>query len=249
MKRRFICIIRKEGMRMKRRRRSLLIISGNSPKSMQDAPVFDPDVIIFDLAERVIAQEKDSARNLVKEALKFLDYSKVEVMVRINPLDTDVGQKDLNLIARVKPGALIIPKANPESLKHVDHILSAIENEKGFTQGAIELVLDLDTAYGIENLNILLKDSPRVTGVWLNAEGLMNEFGTKRSKDGDELLYVRGRVGIACRAVGIDAIDTSFNDGNDIEGLEKDALTAKGMGFTGKIALDGRQVEPLNAIF
>lgn len=226
-----------------------MIISGNSPKSMQDAPVFDPDVVLFDLDSRVVPQEKDSARNLVREALSFLDYSKVEVMVRVNPLDTEDGLKDIELIARVKPGALIIPKANPEVINQVENILEKIEKEEGFSEGAIELVPVLDTAVGIENINSLIGASSRVTGVWLDADGLMAEFGSQRTKEGDELLYVRGRVGIACRAAGIDAIDTLFTDGNDKEGLEKDALTAKRLGFTGKIALDGRQIDTLNALF
>ncbi|HHY25366.1 MAG TPA: citryl-CoA lyase [Desulfitobacterium dehalogenans] len=232
-----------------KRRRSLLIISGNSPKSMQDAPVFDPDVVLFDLEERVLPQEKDSARHLVREALSFLDYSKVEVMVRINPLDTEEGQKDMESIPRVKPGALVIPKANSEVIRQVDSILAAIESEEGFPKGGIELIPVLETALGIETMNDLIKISPRVTGVWLNAEGLMAEFGSKRTKEGDELLYVRGRVGIACRAAGIHAIDTCFMDGNDHEGLEKDAFTAKRLGFTGKLALDGRQIDTLNTIF
>lgn len=234
---------------MIKRRRSLLILSGNSPKSMQDAPVFDPDVVLFDLEERVVPQEKDSARHLVKEALSFLDYSKTEVMVRINALDTEDGQKDMDSIPRVKPGALVIPKANHEVIKQVDSILTTIENEEGFPQGGIELIPVLETALGIETINTLIETSPRVTGVWLNAEGLMDEFGSRRTKEGDELRYVRGRVGIACRAAGIHAIDTCFADSNDNEGLEKDALTAKRMGFTGKLALDGRQIDTLNAIF
>ena len=51
-----------------KRRRSLLIISGNNPRELQDAPVFEPDGVIIDLDKRVDPQEKDSARNLVKEA-------------------------------------------------------------------------------------------------------------------------------------------------------------------------------------
>lgn len=232
-----------------KRRRSLLIISGNNPKSMQDAPVFDPDVVIFDLEERVVPQEKDSARNLVKEALSFLDYSKVEVMVRVNPVDTEEGKKDIALLARLKPGALIIPKADPEVIKEISELLIKIEKKEGFPEGAIELVPVVETAFGIENIHSLIGASSRVTGVWLNADGLMSEFGTKRTKSGEELFYVRGRVGIACRAAGINAIDTSFTDGNDNEGLKEDTLTAKRLGFTGKVALDGRQIDTLNDIF
>ncbi len=234
---------------MTRRRRSLLIISGNNPKNMQDAPVFDPDGVIFDLEKGVEDQEKDSARNLVKEALDFLDYSKVEVLVRVNPVDTDEGKRDIDHISRVKPGALIIPKATPTAISQVEKTLVKIEKEEGFPAGAIEIIPVVETAFGIENISNLISASSRITGIWFDGEGLMAEFGSERSKEGEELLYIRGRIGIACRAAGIHAIDTLFTDGNDKEGLEKDALTAKRLGFTGKLALDGRQVDTLNAIF
>jgi len=234
---------------MKRPRRSLLIISGNSPKSIQDAPVFNPDAVVFDLVDRVATQDKDSARYLVKEALNFLDYSKVEVMVRINPLDTEFGAKDLDLIARVKPNALIIPKATPEALREIDARLTQIEKEEGFAEGEITLIPALETAFGIEYVNNIITCSPRISAVWFNAEGLLNEFGSKRTKEGKELLYARSRIGIACRAAGIEVIDTLFLDGNDYEGLEKDALHARSLGFTGKAALDGRQIDTIHTVF
>lgn len=234
---------------MKRRRRSLLFISGNSPKSIQDAPVFNPDAVVFDLVDRVSTQDKDSARYLVKEALNFLDYSKVEVVVRINPLDTEFGAKDLDLISRVKPNALILSKATPEGLLEVDATLTKIEKEEGYQEGAIQLIPTIETAFGIEYIHKIITCSSRISAVWFNAEGLLSEFGSKRTKDGEELLYARSRMGIACRAEGIEVIDTLFLDGNDYEGLEKDAMVAKRLGFTGKAALDGRQIDTIHAIF
>lgn len=234
---------------MTRRRRSLLFISGNSPKAIQDAPVFNPDAVVFDLTDRVAGEEKDSARNLVKESLHFLDYSKVEVMVKVNSLDTEFGAQDIDVIARVKPSALLISKATPEVLSAVEEKLSQIEKEEGFEQGAIELIPVVENPAGVEAIQKLVSASQRVKTVWFNAEGLLGEFGSKRSKEGEELLYVRSRVASACRAEGIQVIDTLFMDGNDYEGLEKDSLRAKSLGFTGKAAIDGRQIGIINSIF
>ncbi|NMA69229.1 MAG: citryl-CoA lyase [Desulfitobacterium sp.] len=232
-----------------KRRRSLLIISGNNPRELQDAPVFEPDGVIIDLDKRVDPQEKDSARNLVKEALGFLDYSNVEVLVVVNPADTEDGKKDIELIARAKPGAFIIPKASPTILKEVGEVLTKIEKEEGFSEGEIDIIPVVRRAIEIERVNELIGVSSRVTGIWFDGDGLMEEFGTERSKIGDELLYPRGRIAIACRAAGINAIDTIFTDGDDLEGLNKDALNAKRFGYTGKLAIDGRQVDTLNEIF
>jgi citrate lyase subunit beta/citryl-CoA lyase len=234
---------------MTRQRRSLLFISGNSPKAIQDAPVFNSDAVVFDLVDRVAEENKDCARYLVKESLHFLDYSKVEVMVQINSLDTEFGAKDIDLIARVKPNALLIPKATPEVLLEIEQKLTQIEKEEGFEQGTIELIPVLENAAGVEAIQSIVTSSPRVTAVWFNAEGLLAEFGSKRTKEGEELLYVRSRVASVCRAKGIKVIDTFFMDGNDYEGLEKDSLSAKSLGFTGKAAIDGRQIGIINSIF
>jgi citrate lyase subunit beta / citryl-CoA lyase len=234
---------------MKRRRKSLLFISGNNPKSIQDAPVFNPDAVVFDLMDRVLDPDKDCARYLVKEALNFLDYSKVEVMVRINPIDTEAGIKDVEIIARVKPNAFIIPKATPEALLEMDAKLTQIEKEEGFPQGSIELIPVLETAFAIEYVHKVITSSPRISTAWFNAEGLLAEFNSKRTKQGDELLYARSRIAMACRAEGIEVIDTLFPDGNDYEGLENDALWAKRLGLTGKAASDGRQIDTIHSIF
>ena len=74
--------------------------------------ILGADSIILDLEDAVSLTEKDSARILVRDAIKNMDYSEVEVVVRVNPLDTEFGAIDVDVIARVKPDALLIPKAD-----------------------------------------------------------------------------------------------------------------------------------------
>ena len=83
----------------------MLFMPGNNPGMLQNAGIFGADSIILDLEDAVSLTEKDSARILVREAIKNVDYNNVEVVVRINPFTTEFAQQDIDVIARVKPDA------------------------------------------------------------------------------------------------------------------------------------------------
>ena len=67
-------------------RRSMLFIPGNSPNLLMNADVLGSDAIILDLEDAVAPTEKDSARVLVRNAIKYMGFGKCEVIVRINAI-------------------------------------------------------------------------------------------------------------------------------------------------------------------
>ncbi|WP_138204862.1 HpcH/HpaI aldolase/citrate lyase family protein [Haloimpatiens lingqiaonensis] len=234
---------------MKRLRRTMLFMPGNNPGMLQNAGILGSDSIILDLEDAVSITEKDGARILVREAIKNVDYSNVEVVVRVNPLDTEFGPKDIDTIARVKPDVIMVPKATEEQIKEVDNMISKIEKEEGFEEGSIKLFALIETAFGLETVYDVIKASKRIEGVLLGGEDLTSDFGVKRTKQGDEILYARNKVATACRAMRVDAIDTPFTDTNDYEGLRLDTMKAKGLGMTGKSSINPRQIDTIHSVF
>lgn len=230
-------------------KRSMLLISGNSPKRLQDASVFNPDLLVLDLADGVPNEEKDSARLLVKEAISFLDYENVEIAVRINTLESGFGTKDIEVISKVKSAALVIPQANAEKLQEIEKLIDQVEKDANLEQGKIQIIPTIDSIKAVENVSAIIESSSRVAGVFFNADGLAKELGITRTKEGEEILYARSKVALACRIAGLDSFDTSYNDGNDSEGLEKDSNKARNLGFSGKAAIDGRQIDIINSVF
>jgi len=87
---------------MKQLRRTMLYVPGNNPGMINDAGIYSADCIMFDLEDSVSIAEKDSARFLVYEALKTLDLSGKEYLVRINDLESGLGIEDLEAIAHPK---------------------------------------------------------------------------------------------------------------------------------------------------
>ncbi|MFL0266514.1 HpcH/HpaI aldolase/citrate lyase family protein [Candidatus Clostridium radicumherbarum] len=234
---------------MKKLRRTMLFMPGNNPGMLQNAAILGADSIILDLEDAVSIPEKDSARILVREAIKNVDYSKVEVVVRVNPLDNEFGAVDIDTIARVKPETIMVPKADEEEIKLVHEMLNKIEMEEGFEEGSIKLIPLVETAFGLENVYNIIKASKRVTAILLGGEDLTADLGIKRTKEGEEIFYARNKVATACKALKVDAIDTPFTDTNDYEGLEKDTAKAKSLGMTGKASINPRQIDTIHAVF
>lgn len=234
---------------MKKLRRTMLFMPGNNPGMLLNAPILGADSVILDLEDAVSLTEKDSARILVREAIKNLDYSNVELTVRVNPLDTEFGPKDIDTITRVKPDTLMVPKADPKEIKLADEMISKIEKEEGFEEGSIKIIPLIETAYGLENIYDVIKSSKRIVAVLLGGEDLTSDLGIKRTKEGEEIFYARNRVATACRASRIDAVDTPFTDTNDYEGLRKDTSKAKSIGMTGKAAINPRQIDTIHLVF
>ena len=234
---------------MKKLRRTMLFMPGNNPGMLQNAGILGADSIILDLEDAVSLTEKDSARILVREAIKNVDYSEVEVTVRINPLTTEFAHEDIDVIARVKPDALMVPKATEEELIEVHSILDKIEEEEGFEKGSIKLIPLVESAYGVENVYNIIKASNRVAAILLGGEDLTSDLGIKRTKEGDEIFYARNKVAVACKAMKVDSIDTPFTDTNDYEGLEKDTRKAKSLGMTGKASINPRQIDIIHSVY
>ena len=85
--------------------------------------------------------------------------------------------------------------------------------------------------------------------LFLGAEDLSADLRARRTKEGREIAYSRGRILHAARAAGVDAYDTPFTDVNDDEGMEADAALARDLGFTGKAAISPRHIEAINRAF
>ena len=234
---------------MNRLRRTMLFIPGNNPGMLQNAGILGADSIILDLEDAVSITEKDSARILVKNALRSVDFYGCEVLVRINPLSTGFGVEDVEIIAREKPDAILVPKATEEDIQIIDEMLGRIEVEESLESGVIKIVALIETAYGVENIHSILGKSSRIIGVLLGGEDLTADLGIKRTKEGDEIRYARSKVATACRANKIVSIDTPFSDVNDMEGLREDVLLAKSIGMTGKAAINPRQVDIIHDVF
>lgn len=231
--------------------RSLLFLPGNDPNMLANGDALGADGVIFDLEDAVAPDQKDAARILVRHVLGFLDYSRVAVIVRINPVGSDgCWQKDLDEIVPLKPDMIMPTKVGgPEDIKTVSGYIGIIEEKHGIGKGSVGLLPLIETAKGVENAGAIAASDGRISAIFLGAEDLTADMRCKRTAGGGEILYARSRIVTAARAAGVEPIDTPFTDINDDEGIKTDALLAKSLGFSGKAAISPRHVGIINSVF
>ncbi len=228
-------------------RRSLLFMPGNNPAMLQNSDIFDTDAVIYDLEDAVSTTEKDSARILVSEFLMAKSNFPMEVIIRINGLDTYFYMDDLLSVVSDKIDTIMLPKASVKSIVFLDEILTKLEKDRNLKKH-INIIPIIELASSVLEIEQIVKQN-RVNGVLLGAEDLTSDLDVQRTKQGDEILYSRMRLAVACAAYKIDSIDTPFTDTADEIGLVEDCKKALGLGFTSKSAIHPSQVNFINDIF
>ena len=231
-------------------RRSMLFIPGNTPNLLINGNCLGADAVIFDLEDAVSPAEKDSARILVRNTMKYLDFRGIEIIVRINSSDTDYWKKDLDGIMQYRPDLIMLPKsATADDILTVSSYMSETEKKYALADNTVKLMPLIETAMGVENAYSVASACERVAAIFLGAEDLTADLRCRRTKEGKEIEYARSRLVSAARAAGVDVYDTPFTDVNDDEGIYLDAEHARSLGFTGKASISPRHVHVINEVF
>ena len=231
-------------------RRSMLFLPGNNPNMLINGNCLGADAIIFDLEDAVAPAEKDAARILVRNTMRYLDFRGCETIVRINSIDTPYWQLDLDTVLPCQPNLILLPKTGSAAdVLAADAYMTALEEKLGLAPNTVGLMPLIETAMGVENAFSIASATKRVKALFLGAEDLTADLQCKRTKEGREIEYARTRLVVAARAAGVDVYDTPFTDVNDDEGIWTDARLAKALGFTGKASISPRHVEVINSVF
>jgi len=234
---------------MERLRRTMMFVPGNNPAMMQDAFIYGPDSIMLDLEDSVTMAEKDAARLLVHNALKTIDYGTTEMVVRINPLSTPYGRKDVEAVVKAGVDVIRMPKTETaEEVKELEREIEKVETELGCV-GRTQIMAAIESALGIVNAYEIATASKRMMGIALGAEDYSANLKTQRTPGGAELLLARETIVVAARAAGIDALDTVYSNLNDMETFRREVELIKTLGFDGKSIINPRQIEVVNEVF
>ena len=227
----------------------MMFIPGNNPSMMQDAYIYHPDSIMLDLEDSVTVAEKDAARLLVYQALKTVDYGTIERVVRINPLSTPYGKKDIEAVVKGGVDVIRMPKTETaDEVREVEAEIERVEKELG-CEGRTLIMAAIESALGIVNAYNIATASKRMMGIALGAEDYSANLKTQRTKEGTELQLARETIVVAARAAGIDALDTVFSNLNDMDAFRAEVELIKRMGFDGKSIINPRQIEIVNEVF
>ena len=231
-------------------KRTSLYASGATPINMIQAAFYNEDCIVYDMEDSVPLAEKDSARLLIYNTVRYHRPANKYVMIRVNGIYSEYIDEDLEAAVRARPDAIRIPKVEyKEEAVRICQRISEIEKEAGLEVGKIEVWCNIESYLGMINAYEIATADPRIVALALGAEDFTASMKSTRTKAGLEIFYARNAILTACRQAGIEAIDAVFSDINDPEGLKEDTTLTRNLGFDGKTCVHPRQIDIVNSFF
>ncbi len=244
-----------ENAEMSRLRRSMHFVPGANEKMLNKSLASNADSLVLDLEDAVTPDRKDEARDTVASWLGSVDFGRQEKTVRMNPLDTPWGLKDIEVTMQHPPHAYLVPKVSTlDELHQIDAEISRWEKHYSHPAGDVGMILvSTETPLGALNLPTFTQ-CKRVTALSWGAEDLSSSLGATRNRDLDGnyldvFKHCRNMTLLCAVAGGVQPIDTVFVDFNDPDGLARECREAAWMGFTGKITIHPNQIDTVNAAF
>ncbi len=228
-------------------RRSRLYVPGSEPKYFINAALHGPDAVILDLEDSVHPSEKDTARLLVRNALRAVDFLECERMVRINQLP--LGLEDLNEIVPESPDLILIPKVETANqVLDVKKRIDEVKRDYGISR-PIWLMPILESSLGIENAFSVATASEQTVAITIGLEDYTADLGVVKTPTGGESLYARQRVVNAAHAASVQAIDSVFGDVGDLDGLRTWGNNSRALGFEGMGCVHPVQIPVIHEAF
>lgn len=226
---------------------SRLYLPGNTPGLMINAGVHKPDGLILDLEDAVAPAKKDEARFLVRNALRNLNFYGAERMIRIN--QGERGLKDLEFVIPHNVNLILIPKCEEANqVKEVDKKVQELKKQFNIKIPVWYMPI-IESAKGVLNAYSIATASENICSMAIGLEDYTADLGTKRTNEATESFFARNMVVNACRAAGIQPIDSVFSDISDMEALKQNVLKSKALGFDGMGCIHPRQIRVIQEYF
>jgi citrate lyase subunit beta / citryl-CoA lyase len=226
-----------------RNRFSRLYLPGNTPSLMINAGIHKPDGIILDLEDAVAPDKKYEARFVVRNALRNIDFYGAERMVRINQVPA--GIDDLDFLVPHNVNLLLIPKCeSADQIRLVNEKIKQLKTSHNIS-GNIWLMPIIESALGVLKA-LEIAQSDNVVAMAIGLEDYTADLGTRRTQEGTESFFARSMVVNACKASGIQAIDSVFSDIADMEALKETVIRSKALGFDGMGCIHPRQIRVIH---
>ena len=225
-------------------RRSFIFSPGLRPEMFPKALTSGADIVCVELEDGIAPRDKDEARRnaMALFAVPQADDG-VERIVRINCLRDAFGLADVQALlgTNTPPPAVMLPKVRtPDEIVWLDDLLT----ERGH---ATRLHVIIETNAGLEAVHDISRASSRIEALFFGGVDMAAELRCQNAWE--PLLYARSRVVHAAAGAGLDVIDVPFLDLEDPDGMEREAILARDLGFSGKGSIHPKQIAALNAVF
>jgi citrate lyase subunit beta/citryl-CoA lyase len=244
-----------------RPRRSCLAVPGSNPRFLVKAQGLPADQVFLDLEDSVAPLAKESARQMIVDALNTGDWAGKTRVVRVNDWTTQWTYRDVITVvegAGANLDCVMLPKVQDDAqVRALDLLLSQLEQTTGLEAGRIGIEAQIENAQGLMNVERIAAASPRLEAIVFGPADFMASINMKSLVVGeqppgypaDAYHYILMRILVAARAHGLQAIDGPYLQVRNTDGFSAVARRAAALGFDGKWVLHPDQIAAANEIF
>ncbi len=230
--------------------RSFLFVPADSERKIGKAESAGADALILDLEDSVTPEARSTARELARK------YAGAGVWVRINPLDTEDADADLEAVMPAGPDGIVLPKpCNAGDAIELGYRLDELEAANGLEKGSTRILpICTERPEALFSLGGYAGATDRLYGLTWGAEDLAAAVGATSNRDESGAWLppyelARSLCLFAAAAAEVAAIDTVYTDFRNLQGLAKYASAARRDGFSGMLAIHPAQVAAINDAF
>jgi citrate lyase subunit beta / citryl-CoA lyase len=232
-----------------RPRRSVLYMPGSNARALDKAKSLPADALILDLEDAVAPEAKEGARKQVCDAVKAGGYGHRELVIRINALDTPWGAADVVAAAAAAPDAVLLPKpaTGADIVRATEALAKAGAPEKTRLWAMIETPLAILNVADIAAAS--KRAGARLACLVMGTNDLVKETRADLSVNRRPALYWLSATVTAARAWRLDVLDGVYNNFRDADGLRRECVHGRRLGFDGKTLIHPTQVATANEVF
>lgn len=226
---------------------TLLFVPADRPDRFAKAAAADPGLVVLDLEDAVAPAEKETAR---EHAVDWIEAGN-DCAVRINAAGTAWHAADLAALAPLRC-AIVLPKAD---IGDLGGVVDALTQARASARSGPEvagsrplLIALIETASGVLH-SAAVAATPGVDRLAVGTFDLAAELGVDPT-DREALAGTRHALVLASAAAGLPGpIDGVTGVVDDADLVEDDARYGKRLGFTGKLCIHPRQLDPVTTAF
>ena len=235
--------------------RSLIFVPGNSTRFIEKAKTLTADIVCLDLEDSVPPNEKDTARKIIADALLLhrQEYQR-PIYIRTNSPESGLILADWKAVIQKGIDGIVVPKVNDETeVIEIKKQIASLESERGINK-AISMIPSIETAKGVVNAYRIASADDRVNALVFGVFDFLYDMQLDYDDDNNErgmsgYAYARAKIPVDARAASVHAIDAIWQKVDDVDGLVRDATTAKRLGYSGKSIIHPSQIEPVHRVF
>lgn len=228
-----------------RPRRSVLYMPASNPRAIEKARSLPCDVVILDLEDAVAPEAKPAARQAALEAVKAGGFGDREVVIRVNALSTEWGERDLEAACEAGPDAILAPKVSLRSdVARYDAAISSAPK-------ATRLWIMIETCVAVLHLRDIAEQAraSRLSAMVMGVNDLAKEMGARQTPGREPFWAALSLTVAAARSQGLIALDGVHNEIDDLAALERVCEQGRDFGFDGKSVIHPTHLDIANRVF